>query len=457
MNVKFLSVKLKSTFNALETKESTALYWIEETQELYKGSTLYGTGALATEKAAGLLSAEDYAALKALIASGGGISKLTAVDGTIAVTDTVDGGKALSVVVSSDPTNALRAVDSGLFVPKLVVPEYSIEKQATAEEGFTASYKLKKIVDGVESYVGDTINISKDLVLKAATLETVIEDGIPYAEAKVGDPYIKMEFNDANASALYIPVKGLVDTYTAGDGISIIDNKISVKLADVTHGLVAVDGSLGLLLATKDNDGAMSAKDKLIVDSIPYAYVARKCDVSGVPVGTLVDYRDHEVRIMCPADTEFAKQSVGAGGDANTYYMTFKTYAPNDGVVGYIEHIGNNSDAEVLNDIKIDEYGRRYQTTWLGIAKFDEVTGTWDYYGSKSTASKFIGWDYRIDWYDANNKVIASDSVRINLSNENCHNINRSYYGPENDIVTEVESVKETVSQLEQVYSWGEM
>lgn len=388
--------------------------------------------------------------------AGSSLTGLTPVDGTIVIADAANGGKSIGVAIAPDAGNALIAVDGGLFVPTTVVPEYSIEKIAT-EDGFSASYKLKKTVGEEASYVGDTINIAKDLVLQSATLETVTEDGVPYADAKVGDPYIKMVFNNVDASNLYIPVKGLVDVYTAGSGIEIIDNKISVKLAADTHGLVAVDGALALNLATRKSDGAMSKEDKKFIDSIPYAYVARKYDVSGVPVGTLVDYRDHEVRIMCPTDAEFTKQTVGAGGDANTYYMTLKTYVPNDGVVGYIEHIGNNADAEVLNDIKIDEYGRRYQPTWLGLAKYDEATSTWTYYGAQSTATKFIGWDYQIDWYDANNKMIASDSVRINLSNESCHNITRAYYGPENDITTEVESVKETVAAMEESYTWGEM
>ena len=454
MGVKFISVKLKSTFLALEDKNPSALYWIIETSELFKGDQLFGTGALATDKAAGLLSPEDYVKLQALIASGGGLSP---VDGTIAITDTDDGGKAIGVAISNQEGNALRAVDGGLFVPTVIVPEYSIEKQPVAEEGFVATYKLKKVAGEEISYVGDAINIAKDLVLQSATLETVTEDDVPYAGAKVGDPYIKMVFNNADASNLYIPVNGLVDTYTAGSGISIENNVISVKLADTTHGLVAVNGALALNLATRKSDGAMSKEDKKIVDSIPYTYVARKYDISGTPIGTLVDYRDHEIRIMCPADAEFKKQSVGAGGDANAYYMAFKIYAPNDSAVGYVEHIGNQVDAEILTQFSIDEYGRKYQTTWLGIAKYDETTGIWTYYGANSTISKFIGWDYQIDWYDANNKMIASDCVRINLSNEACHNINRSYYGPENDITTEVESVKETVAALEESYSWGEM
>lgn len=63
-----------------------------------------------------------------------------------------------------------------------------------------------------------------------------------------------------------------VPTYTAGDGIDIVDNKISVKLADTTHGLVAVNGALTLNLATRDSDGAMSKEDKRILDAIPDIY-----------------------------------------------------------------------------------------------------------------------------------------------------------------------------------------
>ena len=279
-NVRFLSVKLKSTFNALETKDNLSLYWIDETQELYKGSQLYGTGTLATEKAAGLLSPEDYVALKSLIASSGGVSNLTAVDGTIKLVDTENGGKDISVAISNQEGNTLMAVDGGLFVPTVSVPEYTIEKQAVAEEGYSVSYKLKKIIGNDISYVGDTINIAKDMMLHSVTMEVVVEADVPYAGAVIGDSYIKMVFNDANASAVYIPVANLVNTYSAGDGIEIVNNTISVKIAAETHGLTAVEGALALNLATKDSDGAMSKEDKAFIDALrdlnnPDGYVTR--------------------------------------------------------------------------------------------------------------------------------------------------------------------------------------
>ena len=457
MGIKFISVKLKSTFLALENKNPLTLYWIEETRELYKGSELFGTGALATEKAAGLLSSEDYVKLKELIASGGGLNNLSPVDGTIAIASTADGGKSIGVNISDQEGNALMAVDGGLFVPTVVVPEYSIEKQATAEDGFAVTYKLKKTMGNEISYVGDTINIAKDLVLQSATFEIATEDGVPYADAKVGDPYIKMVFNHAEASNLYVPVKELVDTYTAGSGIEIIDNKISVKLASNTHGLVAVNGELSINLATRKSDGAMSKEDKLVIDSIPHAYVARKYDISNTPAGTLVDYRDHEIRIMCPSDAEFKKQTVGANGNANMYYMTFKAYAP-DGAVSFKEGDKGAIIDEMFdfNDSAagVDEFGRKYSVCWFALASYDSTSDTWNYFGKNSTEAKYLGWDYCVEWFDANGIKLGYDSVRINLSNESCHNINKPYYMANYATSGEVDALKE---DMEDSLSWGEM
>jgi hypothetical protein len=71
--VKFFAVDLKTTFEALTTKDEFALYWIMETQELYKGNVLFGIGAEATYNMAGLMSAEDKRKLDTLADIEGGI------------------------------------------------------------------------------------------------------------------------------------------------------------------------------------------------------------------------------------------------------------------------------------------------------------------------------------------------------------------------------------------------
>lgn len=459
-NVKFISVKLQATYDALDVKDSLALYWIQDTQRIYKGDKLYGTGLEATAELAGLMSPEDKAKLDELIASGGGLSNLVPADNTVVIADTADGGKSIGVAVSAQEGNVLVKAADGLFVPaaeEVHVPEFAIEKQSVAEDGYATSYKLKRTLNGESTYVGDTINIAKDMVLQSATLETVAEADVPYAGAVVGDPYIKMVFNDAHASNIYVPVKGLVDTYTAGIGIEIVNNVIEVKIASDSHGLVAVDGALALNLATVESDGAMSKADKKILDAVPYVYEARKYEIADVPAGTLVKYSDDEIRIMCPANAQFVKQAVGVGGDANSYYLTFKTYVPNDSVAGYIEHLGDKVDSEILTTFSTDAHGRRYQATWLALAKYDEATGTWTYYGKSSSENKYIGWDYRIDWYDANNVMIASDCVRINLSNEDCHHNAKPYYMVNYATAEEVNTIKESLDVAEECYTWGEL
>lgn len=164
------------------------------------------------------------------------------------------------------------------------------------------------------------------------------------------------------------------------------------------------------------------------LDSALEAYVAEKYEITNVPEGTLINYYNNEIRIMCPKDSVWLKQNVGTGGDPNCYYATLKTYFLDDDVVGYIEHMGNQVDAEILKDIKIDENGRRYQPTWLALARYNEATDTWTYYGATSTKEKYIGWDYRIDQYNSEDKMIASNSVRINLSNEDCHSTTVPFY-----------------------------
>lgn len=268
-NVLF-KVGTRAQFDAIVTKSETTLYWLSDTQELYKGDVRFGAGALATQAAAGLLSAEDKAKLDALVA-GGGLSNLTPVDSTIVVADVEGGGKSIGVAISAEAGNVLVKKGDGLYVDAsgaIDVPEYAIEKQEVAEDGYAVSYKLKKTVGEASSYVGHTINIPKDMVLKAATLETVEEVNVPYLGAAIGDPYIHMVFNDVSASAINVPVKGLVDTYTAGDGIAIVDNTISVKIAENANGLVAVNGALSINLATTESAGAMSAADKAALDAL---------------------------------------------------------------------------------------------------------------------------------------------------------------------------------------------
>ena len=159
--------------------------------------------------------------------------------------------------------------------------------------------------------------------------------------------------------------------------------------------------------------------------------ISQRYEITFVPEGTLVDYREDEIRVMCPFDTQWKKQVVGPTGNANLYYMAFRAYAP-EGAVGFKE-----GDQGVVKDeyfdfsgdfAGTDKYGRNYSICWLALASYDATTDTWTYFGKNSTTSRYIGWTYVVEWYGADGKVIAGDSIKINLSNEECHYEVKPYY-----------------------------
>lgn len=223
----------------------------------------------------------------------------------------------------------------------------------------------------------------------------------------------------------------------------------STDLADVKEQLASLEGLVSAL-EEKSAELETEVAAKIDTEEADAKYLSKKYEITGVPEGTLVNYGEKEIRVMVPADAQWTKQSVGAGGDANTYYLTFKTYVYDNDIVGYIEHLGDQVDSEILTDLKTDEYGRRYQPTWLGLAKYDEASDTWTYYGANSSEDKYIGWDYQIDWYNADGVVIASDRIRINLSNEECHSVIEPYYMA--DITAEVKKyVDEQIEEVSEI------
>ena len=273
-NVRFFFTDDKKKYDALIQKDPLALYFIEDAETgyraLYKGNNLIAVGSNASSMASGLMSATDKQALDKLIENQG-TTQFVPVDGTITIADGEDGKKNIAVAISTKDGNTLTKVDGGLFVPS--IPEYSIEKQATPDEGFIATYKLKKIVNGKTTYVGDVVNVPKDKVLQSAVLKTVEADGVPYDDAKVGDKYIDMVFNDEAQSHIYVPLGNI------GGNVS---TEIKIDSTNA-NGLSYVDGTgLSLALASATSNGAMSKEMFTAVDGLMKLDIATKDDVKSI-------------------------------------------------------------------------------------------------------------------------------------------------------------------------------
>lgn len=266
----------KAKFEALEKKDPNTLYWLHDVLELYKGDELYGKGAEVTPLASGLMSASDKQKLDSLT-TGAGLN-LTPVDTSIAITDSEE-EKLIGVQISKEAGNAVQILEDGLFVPVkavAVIPEYVIERQEIAEDGYVASYKLKRTNGDTVSYVGDVINIPRDIVLQSGSMKTVTEENEPYEGADIGDPYIDLILNDESASHIYIPVKGLVDNYVSGDGIDIIERTVAVKIDSTNaNGIVSGSNGIGLNLATDTSAGAMRPEYKILLDTLSEVYATK--------------------------------------------------------------------------------------------------------------------------------------------------------------------------------------
>ena len=144
--------------------------------------------------------------------------------------------------------------------------EYTIAEQAQAETGYAKTYYLSK--DGVQT--GAKINIPKDLVVESGEIKVVETADQPYEGAEVGDKYIDLTINDSSADHIYIPVKDLVDIYTAGDGINVsASNEISLVVNNSNaNGLSVSANGIALAVATTSSNGAMSSTDKTKLDGI---------------------------------------------------------------------------------------------------------------------------------------------------------------------------------------------
>ena len=184
------------------------------------------------------------------------------------VTATENGGidiggtkTAPTVGIKLDPTqgNAATLGAAGLMVtiPEVAIPEYSIVKLGTATEGYIATYQLQK--DGVQ--VGANIDIPKDYLVKSADIKVSTGDGDPSgfpAGTKYIDFVINTKVGVGEESHIYLSVQELVDTYTAGNGITISGtNEISVKVVAANGLSVGTDG-VAMALASATANGAMS-------------------------------------------------------------------------------------------------------------------------------------------------------------------------------------------------------
>ena len=123
----------------------------------------------------------------------------------------------------------------------------TVEKQSTAESGYVATYVIKQ----GGTALSPKINIPKDYLVKSASIGTCSTANSPVNGYVVGDKYLDFVINTKDSSEtdehLYILVSDLIDTYTAGNGLTLSNNEFSISNGDISLSMLAsgVQTSLG--------------------------------------------------------------------------------------------------------------------------------------------------------------------------------------------------------------------
>lgn len=305
---------------------------------------------------------------------------------------------------------------------------------------------LQKAVAGLQSDVKtlqDIIGVSagKDpLINRVEKVEDAIsvlngDVAVEGSVQKIVADAIDAWANNVTDNGKVDSIKELVD-YVAEHGTEVVK---------MTSDIVTLQGLVGGKSVEEQIASAIADAGYMTETKVMAMFDKVKYEVSSKPVGTLVDYREKEIRIMCPADTVWTKQQSGANADANKHYIGVKMYAP-AGAVSFKEDTAEVIVDETMHSFEgndfagIDAFGRKYSIIWLPAAAYDEASATWTYYGANSTAEHFVGWYYSVEWYDANGVKIGSDKIRINLSNEECHNEIKPFYME--GMANKIESIK---------------
>ena len=196
--------------------------------------------------------------------------------------------------------------------------------------------------------------------------------------------------------------------------------------------------------ATKDDLTLVTDK----ITAVNKAAAKQRYEVIFVP-DLAVTYRDGEIRLNTQ-HIDLQQQNVGAGGEANAYYIGIKIYAP-DNAHSVRQNItstpGIQADKEIapFTETDIDAYGRKYSNAWVKCAIYEN--GSWTNYGLSSTVDKCLGYYYSVEWYDDNGLVIENDSIHVVFTNDSCHFTNIS-----DAVSRKFVDIKSSINNIEQNY-----
>ncbi len=323
----------------------------------------------------------------------------------------------------------------------------TLSSAVVGEAGKATSDKNGK---DITQYVAD---VTSDNTKITVTKGDGSSSEIQFPQGTVYDAFTGSSAEGAGEEGLVpAPAQGDQDKFLKADGTWAVpvDNDTTYDVAtSETAGLVKASSEIQV-----DGEGVMT------VSSIPQSKVtnlentfatmsqaSNKFEITdGLFEDTRVSYRDEEIRVMYSTLTPWAPQD--GAEDPNTVTMALRAYAPADATGYRIALKDEITEGEVTAFGGPDSLGRNYVETRLPVATYDAGDSAWTYLGSSSTAGKYVGWYVTVEWYNAGNKIIGSETVRVNLATESTFNSNipgyMSDYAKSSDVTTALDGKADT-------------
>lgn len=280
-----------------------------------------------------------------------GVTSVAAKDGSHLSVDTTTGAVTVDLnkanLASDEAFTSKYATINAMDEAKNAAINASVVTVETDTEvaGVAKRYVVKQ--NGVQ--VGAAIDIPKDLVVKSGSIITATAEDVKVnKELKVGEKYIKLVIANAEETPIYIPVNGLVDVYTSGTAINVVDNAINLKYLTTDKYLtVGVDGNL----QTKGIDDAIATAKSSVSGTIAATdnkYVASVSLADGVLTGTTKTLPTIASDDKGTADTYVS--GVGASFDKTT--GNYKVSVTRTALPAGVNHVGDVVSVDAKNGIK---------------------------------------------------------------------------------------------------------
>ena len=328
-------IKCTAAQYAVATVSADNFYYLTDTDEFYLGTIK--------------LSEQDLSSY---------LTQVVAANNSINVTNNNE----IAVKISAKSNNNLvietGAGEEGLYVNVPAATDYTVTITETAGgsgDAYSKRYTVKQGASGSQTTLG-TIDIPKDMVVESGSVVDITynsSDGKLYegstdvteaikgtgtASAADAGKYIKLIIANSSSTALYIPAKSLVDTYTAQQNATQVqlaidsNNVISATIVAGSIGTTELASGVVTSLGKADTavqsiaEGSSNGQIKYTVDGTNYTNVS----VHGLDSAAYAATTDFDAAGSASTALSTAIGTSSDAGSANTIYGA-KKYA--DGLI----------------------------------------------------------------------------------------------------------------------------